>query len=265
MFYILSKVAGYFLVPSNVIAFLGLVGAGLMFTRFARLGGRVLIVGAVLLAVIGFLPVGVALTLPLEERFPAWDATRGAPAGIVVLGGVIDARLSAARGEIAVSEAAERITAAVGLARRYPAARIVFAGGGGGIISQSPAEAYFAVRLFETLGIPAARVEFEAKSRNTAENARFAKQLVAPKEGERWLLVTSALHMPRAVGAFRQAGLPVEAHPVDWRTEGPRALLSISGSPVDGLLVTDAAVHEWVGLVAYWITGRTPELLPGPR
>jgi uncharacterized SAM-binding protein YcdF (DUF218 family) len=125
--------------------------------------------------------------------------------------------------------------------------------------------AYVAVRLFESLGLPAARVEFEAKSRNTAENALFAKQLVAPKVGERWLLVTSALHMPRAVGAFRAVGFPVEAHPVDWRTEGPRALMSISGSAVDGLLVTDAAIHEWVGLLAYWITGRTSELLPGPK
>jgi uncharacterized SAM-binding protein YcdF (DUF218 family) len=265
MFYVLSKVTGYFLVPSNVIAVFLLVGTGLMFTRFAHVGRRALIAGAVLFAAIGFLPVGAVLTLPLEERFPAWDATRGAPDGIVVLGGAIDAELSAARSEFALSDAAERITATVGLARRYPAARIVFAGGGGGIISQSLAEAYVAVRLFESLGLPAARVEFEAKSRNTAENALFAKQLVAPKVGERWLLVTSALHMPRAVGAFRAVGFPVEAHPVDWRTEGPRALMSISGSAVDGLLVTDAAIHEWVGLLAYWITGRTSELLPGPK
>ena len=57
----------------------------------------------------------------------------------------------------------------------------------------------------------------ERRSRNTQENAEFSKALVAPKEGERWLLVTSAFHMPRSVGLFRKAGFAVEPYPVDWR------------------------------------------------
>ena len=97
----------------------------------------------------------------------------------------------------------------------------------------------------------------------TAENAAYSKALVKPKPGERWLLVTSAQHMPRAMGAFRKAGFPVEAYPVDWRSL-PRLRLQFPASFSLGLVRSDDTVHEWVGLFVYWITGRSSELLPGP-
>ena len=56
----------------------------------------------------------------------------------------------------------------------------------------------------------------EDQSRNTRENAIFTRRLVDPKPGERWLLVTSAWHMPRAIGVFRKAGFEIEAFPVDY-------------------------------------------------
>ncbi len=81
-----------------------------------------------------------------------------------------------------------------------------------------PAEADYLYPLLDSFGVPRERVMLENKSRNTAENAAFTKALVKPKPGERWLLVTSAQHMPRAVGCFRRVGFPVEAYPVDWHT-----------------------------------------------
>ena len=150
-------------------------------------------------------------------------------------------------------------TAAADLARRYPAARIVFSGGSGKL-GGGPAEADFVLLLFESFGIARERVMLEAKSRNTAENAQFTKELV-PKSGERWLLVTSAYHMPRSMGAFRRVGFAVEPYPVDWRTgaEDNYAFSSLSA----GLARTDAAIHEWLGLLAYRLTSQTTELLPG--
>ena len=71
--------------------------------------------------------------------------------------------------------------------------------------------------------------------------------------------------MPRAVGAFRRAGFPVEAYPVDWRTRGPEDLARPFRIASDGLKRTDTAAHEWVGLFVYWITDRSSELFPGPR
>ena len=83
-------------------------------------------------------------------------------------------------------------------------------------------KADFVIRFFEKLDVPQDRIIVERKSRNTVENAAFTKQLVMPKPGERWLLVTSAMHMPRAVGVFRKAGFAVDAYPVGYQTAGPK-------------------------------------------
>jgi uncharacterized SAM-binding protein YcdF (DUF218 family) len=264
MFFVLSKVLGFFTQPSNLLVVIGVFGAVLLATPVPRVGRYLLVASVSLLVVCGLLPVGSALMLPLEQRFPRWDASRGAPDGIVVLGGAIIPAVSASRGEPALADSAERMTAAVELARVYPSARIVFSGATADLLPGVATEARYAKLLFTRLGIPAGRIELEDRSRNTAENAVFTKVLVNPKSSERWLLVTSAAHMPRAIGAFRQAGFPIEAYPVDWRTRGVIDLVTPFGSVVGGLGMTDAAVHEWVGLLIYWLTDRIPELLPGP-
>ena len=264
MFFALSKVFGFFSVPSNFLMLLGLAGLALLLTRFARAGRRLLVASVILMAAIGVLPVGKALTLPLENRFPQWNPAHGAPTGVIVLGGVINSEVSAARGQITLGEAAERMVAAVELARQYPSARIVFAGGNAMLISDGYAEADFAQLMFEKLGVPRDRLSFERESRNTEENAVFSKRLVAPKPGERWLLVTSAMHMPRAIGTFRQVGFPVEAYPVDYQTRGRGNVWAIPDSLMGGLAATDVAFHEWLGLFVYWITGRIPVLFPAP-
>ena len=256
MFFVLSKVLSVFFVPSNIMVSLGLAGIALLAIGYARAGRWMLVTSIVLIAAVGVLPIGSGLALQLEERFPRWDTTRGPPTGVVVLGGgVIKSEISAERGYVAVGRTAERIIAAIELARRYPGAHVVFAGGG---------EGDFVVRLLEKLGVPRDRVIVERKSRNTVENAAFAKQLVMPKAGERWLLVTSAMHMPRAVGVFRKAGFAVDAYPVDYLTSGAKDLWTLPGTLMGGIGITDLVVHEWIGLLVYWITGRISVPFPGP-
>jgi uncharacterized SAM-binding protein YcdF (DUF218 family) len=264
MFFILSKILDPFAVPSNIAATLAAFGVVLLFTRFRRTGRALATLGVALLLVIGLTPLGNALILPLEQRFPPWDASRGAPTGIIVLSGAMGPELSAARGTPSLNESAERITATVTLAREYPEARIVYSGGNARLALAGGIEADYAIELFESLGIARSRIIAERQSRNTIENAEFSKELIQPKPGERWLLVTSASHMPRAIGAFRRAGFPVEAYPVDWQTRGPIDLLLPFNSLTAGLDRTGAAAHEWIGLVAYWITGRTSEWFPAP-
>src|SRR4029077_19523341 len=123
---------------------------------------------------------------------------RGAPDGIVVLGASIEADLSAAHGAPVVRNAPDRIIAAAILARRYPNARVVFSGGSANLLSNDAREADFAGEVFEGLGIDNSRLTMERGSRNSLDNPEFSKALVAPKPGERWLLVTSAFHMPRS-------------------------------------------------------------------
>jgi uncharacterized SAM-binding protein YcdF (DUF218 family) len=264
MFFTLSKLLGFFALPSNTLIAVGLVGLVLLCTRYTRLASWLIVTSLVLIAIAGLSPLGNALILPLEQRFPPWDASRGAPDGIVLLGGMIAPDISAARGTVSLNEAAERITATAELARRYPAARIVMTGGSSALIFDEGAEAAFAVRQLEALGVAHDRITAEEQSRNTIENAVFSRLIANPKPGERWLLVTSAYHMPRAMAVFRAADFPVEAYPVDWRTRGPADVRRPFPSLSDGLRRTDTAVHEWVGLFAYWLTGKTATLFPAP-
>jgi len=264
MFFILSKILGFFAAPSNLFISIGVLGLLLLLTRFTRLASWLIVTSLVLLAIAGLSPLGNALILPLEDRFPPWDPSRGAPDGIVVLGGAISPGVSDARDSIALDEAAERITATAELAHRYPEARIIFSGGSGALLEREGPEAPFAVRQLVALGVAHDRIVAEEQSRNTLENAAFSRLLANPKPNERWLLVTSAYHMPRSMAAFRAVDFPVEAYPVDWRTRGPIDALQPFISVGDGLRRTDTAVREWVGLLAYRITGRTAELFPAP-
>jgi uncharacterized SAM-binding protein YcdF (DUF218 family) len=264
LFFVLSKTLGVALLPINLLVELGILSLVLMATRFAALGRRLAVTTLVLLALAAFSPLGNLLLYPLESRFPPWDASRGAPDGIIVLGGSIDTDLSAAHQMPVVGHAADRMLAPAELARRYPNARIVFTGGNASLISTDAREADYSVPILENLGIAKQRLIVERDSRNTFENAIFTKQLVAPKPGERWLLVTSAFHMPRSIGIFRKAGFDVEAYPVDWRMGGVDDLFTFTNMGVDGLSRTDVAAREWIGLVAYRVMGRTGELLPGP-
>lgn len=260
--FILAKIVGFFVTLSNLLMMIGLIGLALLFTRRKRRGRRLMIGSMLALAVVGWSPLGNLLISPLENRFPAWDPGRGAPDGVIVLGGAISPEVAAGRGEITLNEAAERLTAVAALARRYPAARIVFTGGIGQLFGTT-SEADFVLQLFDSFGIPRERVMLESLSRNTFENAALTKELAQPKRGERWLLVTSAYHMPRSVGVFRQAGFPVEAFPVDWRTRrvaDPAPFDTLSA----GLARTDTALREWGGVLAYWLLGRTSELFPAP-
>lgn len=264
MFFILSKVLGFFTLPSNLFVAIGVVGLLLLLTRFRRLASWLVVTSIVLTALAGWSPLGNILILPLEQRFPPWDPARGPPTGIVVLGGGITPDVSAARGVVALNEAAERITAAAELARRYPKARIVYTGGSNALMFDQIPEAPFAVRELEALGVAHDRITAEEQSRNTIENAVFSRLIAQPKPGEVWLLVTSAYHMPRAIAAFRAAGFPVEAYPVDWRTRGPIDAARLFGSLSEGLERTDTAAHEWIGLLAYRLAGKTDAFFPAP-
>jgi uncharacterized SAM-binding protein YcdF (DUF218 family) len=247
MFFVLSKVFGFFASPSNLVLLVGILGLLLLPTRVARTGRWLASVSIAILAILGLSPIGNALIISLESRLPAWDAARGAPDGIVVLSGAI-----------------ERLIVVPELARRYPNARILVSGGSGALSGDGDAEAKFALRLLESVGVAQDRITLEDRSHNTVENAIFSKAIAQPKPGERWLLVTSAHHMPRAIGVFRRAGFPVEPYPVNWYTRGATDALRPFATVAEGLQRTDTAVHEWLGLAVYWLTGRSSELFPVP-
>lgn len=266
MFYVLSKVFWFFATPSNALAILALLGVGLAWVkRLRRLGLALAGVSAAGLLVAGLSPLANWAILPLEDRFPAFRDDGRPVDGVVVLGGAVQAEESFGRGQLTVNEAAERVLALADLARRYPGAKIVFSGGGGTLFVDETPEADAVEKFLDTLGLPRERVLFENQSRTTSENAVFTRRLVGPKPGERWLLVTSAWHLPRAVGCFRQAGFSVTPYPVDFRTRGPSDAWRTFTFASEGLRRLDLAAREWAGLVGYRLAGRTDALFPGPQ
>jgi len=264
MFFIASKIFWFVAEPISLAIVVGVLGILLGFTRFARAGWP-LTAGAIIALASGlFTPLGAFLLRPLEERFPPPPANSPAPAGIIVLGGAVDTEKSEARGQVSLTADAARMTTGVELARRYPSARLVFTGGSAGLLGEGPPEAISVRKLWLSLGVPAERMTFEAKSRNSWENAVFTRDLVKPKPGETWLLVTSAWHMPRSVGIFRHLGFDVVPYPVAYRTFGDERDFLPSPFMTDRVFMLDFGVREWVGLLAYRLAGKIDALFPAP-
>lgn len=262
MTFLFGKLAFLVLRPSNLLLILALAGIAGWACR--RRFGKSLVVAAVLLmAVCTVLPVGLWLTAPLEDRFPLPEVDPPGVEGIVVLGGGIDGRVSVARGQPSFGASMERFAAIPELARRFPAARILFTGGvAWNAGSDATTEAAVVARFLAHQGMPDGRVELEERARSTRDNALLTLQLARPRAGERWLLVTSAMHVPRAIGAFRRAGWPeLQPWPVDYRTTGR---LDLGGEPSMGARLSelDQAAYEWWGLLYYRLLGYTDAIFP---
>jgi uncharacterized SAM-binding protein YcdF (DUF218 family) len=265
VFFYAAKILWMLLQPTSLIA--AALAIGLVLTRttaWQRLGRRLLGFGVIAFIGVGLLPLGEWLFVPLENRFQRANLEAGSPVtGVIILGGAEDSRVDPPRELAGLNEGAERYTEAVALSRRLPRARVLFTGGSGLLLRTGTAESVTAGRLMQALGVDQARLTLEGRARDTYENAVFTKQIVAPKPGERWLLVTSAWHMPRAIGCFRRAGFAVEPWPVDYRTGG-RLRLWPSDRLADGLRELDAAAREYAGLLMYYRSGRTDALFPAP-
>jgi len=264
VFFYAAKIVWFLAQPSTLAFAAVVVAAILCATSWCRFGRRTLMVAVPVLVIGGITPAGDLLIAPLDNRFPRADVSRGDIAGIIVLGGAEDNRAGASRELAGLNEAGERFTEAVALARRLPNARVVFTGGSAALFAEEAPEAEAAGRLLKALGVAEDRITLEAASRDTYENAVFTTRLIKPAAGERWLLVTSSWHMPRAIGCFRKAGFPVEPWPVDFRTAEHFQPLRFHSALTEGWRRIDFVMREYAGLLAYYLSGRTSALFPGP-
>lgn len=263
MFFYLSKVFWFFIQPLNLTIFLLL--AGLVAAMIGR--RRLAVTGSVLaffiLALSAWTSLGAMMLNPLEERFARPPLPEKVD-GIVVLGGGFEGAINLVRGGYELNSGGDRMVETAILARRFPTAKVVVSGGTGELFLEGEGDAATAPRLLTALGVTADRLILENKSRNTYENAVFTKELVTPKPGETWLLVTSAFHMPRAKALFDKAGFATIPWPVDYRTTGREGIGLFRDNPADSLQVTTMAIREWIGLFAYWISGRIDQPFPAP-
>jgi len=263
----LSKIFWGLAKPSTLLLLAIALGALLLWLRWSRgrrIGRWLLTLAAAWFLLISLFPLERLWLQTLETRFPR-PALPARVDGIVVLGGALSYVAFEGGETPQINESGgDRLAAFVALARRYPAARLVFAGGSGSVRKPEVREADDAADILAALGLERDRIILERESRNTWENAVFARELAAPLPGETWVVITSAFHMPRAIGCFRAAGWgEVLAYPVDYLTSD-RDWLGFDVDPLYSLGALDIAAKEWIGLLAYWLMDRTPALFPAP-
>lgn len=264
MFFYMSKILWLFLDLGNLLLIAVCLGTVLIYLRPNRLGRRLLSFTAVLSVIVAVLPIGHNLIVILENRFPAVQTLPAKVDGIIVLGGVVNQKLTQARGQISIGGAVERLISFAALSKQYPNAKLLFTGGSGDILMQNIKEGDVVGPLLVDLGVDIKRLKVESNSRNTYENAVLSKRLAQPLAEETWVLITSAFHMPRSVGVFRQVEWDVIPFPVDYHFEENLAF-ELSFNFVGGVYVLSRAIHEWLGLLIYWLTDRSAAFFPSPQ
>jgi uncharacterized SAM-binding protein YcdF (DUF218 family) len=249
--------------PLSLILILLVLGLLLSWFKRRRLGGTLLVLATLLLVASSYTTLGYMLITPLEQRFerPTEPARID---GIVVLGGGMDGEVNTVRGGWELNRSGDRYVEAVRLALRHPEARVMIAAGPGALATEQDPEAYAAQRMFSGFGIDPGRIVIDDKSRNTEENAQFAKELAGQAPGQVWLLVTSAFHMPRSVGLFRAADFPAVPWPADYLASGAEGFRIKPDQPTENVAVFNLALREWTGLLGYKLTGKIADLVPSP-
>lgn len=251
-----------FLSPQFLFVTALFLGVGLLYARRVSAGKLWLTLAVVMYVVCAVLPTSTVLLTILEDRFPQNDLKGEPVAGFVVLGGSTSTAMTAARQQVSLGGNVERLTEFVKLARLNPKAQLVFTGGIGLLSGAGPTEASVARQFFADIGLDVTRVQFEDQARNTSESAKRTFEMLQPN-GQRWVLITSARHMPRAMGLFRTAGWNIEAYPVDYLTiPGPQQTFKLSWP--GNLSGFNAAVYEYAGLFVSWLRDDSLTLFPAP-
>lgn len=266
MFYYLSKTAWYLIHPVTLLGVLTLITCVLCFLPWQRLRRWMAGITLAFIAAIMIAPIGPYMSSALENRFAANPPLGEAVDGIIVLGGSVDPESTAARGHFAVNSSFDRVIAFAELAERFPSAKLVYSGGSHAWIA-GEGEADMVGPLLSRLDIDLDRVVFEGDSRNTWQNAVNTLKLIAPGDDETWVIITSGYHMPRAIGAFRNAGWPpgLIAYPVDFRYMPDFEPRWFSMDLKGGLGSLAGALHEMLGLLAYYLTDRSDSPFPAPE
>lgn len=263
MFYVLSKLTWIIIQPLSLIFVALLLGGLACLLRWCRVGIAILAGGTLFAFIAIFTNLGQVLISPLEQHYVRPANIPSDVAGAIVLGGGINASLAKSYESYELNAAGDRLMEALRLAQIRPDLRILVTGGVGELSQDGDGDGVAAQRMFSAFGMTSERLMFETRSRTTFENAVNSKNLLGPDAlKKKWLLVTSAFHMPRAMAVFEAQGFNVVPWPVDYRApRHPGFGLDVEKG-VTQLSVLTLAIHEWVGLAAYWVSGKTRRVWP---
>lgn len=263
MFFHLSKIVWALIQPLNFILLLTVFAALLLWRKRVRPAKWLVSLAALYFLLVALTPLPQLLMHGLEKRFPQLTQWPAQVDGVILLGGAQRPVLTRAHGQPQVNDAAETMLMFLALARRYPNAKAVFTGGSGDPLHQDLTEADTVRMFLSQQDFDPGRVIYETNARNTYENAILSKRMVQPQPGETWLLVAGAAHMPRAMGVFRQAQWQVVPVPVNYEATAPSSFRPGLNVEVPMRTLT-LALHEWIGLTVYYLTGKTDAWFPAP-
>ena len=255
--FFLGKILALVTQPLVWVALVLVAACLALLLRRVKGGLRLVVLALGLMALTAWQPPSDFLLHQLETPYAemAPGTNLAGYTGVIVLGGAMEyGHVQRDHQQPLLNGAAERMTATVALLRTNAQLRVLFTGGEGQLRGADQTEAERANLFFDSMGVPAGQVQYEDRSRNTYDNAVFTAKLPGVKTKDRWLLITSASHMPRSMATFVKAGWNVTAYPVDFRTGQRSDWLDFSLA--DGAVRWEMALHEFVGLLAYRITGR---------
>ena len=261
LFFYISKLTWLLVSPDSLLLVLIILSLVFLYVGKQKLAKLILSTASGFLIIIAFLPVGEWLLYPLESRFQTNPNLPDKIDGIVVLSGAENAELSHMWNQVELNAAIERDLTFMTIAKQYPNAKLLFTGGTGSLTKQEYKSADVAKNLFKQLSFDTAKIIFERKSRNTYENIIYSKDLVKPIKNENWVLITTGWHMPRSVGIFCKAEWPVIPYPVDHQSNKEN-LVRIDFDLANNLYELKTAIKEWLGLFAYYLSGKTTSFFP---
>jgi uncharacterized SAM-binding protein YcdF (DUF218 family) len=254
MFFALSKIFWTLVQPLNALCLLAIFGA-LLGLRWKKLGQRICYTALCLIVILGLVPIGPVLVGWLERQYPAPQTLPAKIDGVIVLGGAFESALTASTGQIQVNDQMERMLCFLELSQKYPQAKHVYSGGSGDLLNPNAREGDDA-RAFFTLVGQKTPVIYEEKSRNTYENVLYSKEIVTPHGNETWIVVTSAYHMPRAMGIFAKQNWPVIPYPCDYKTDGTYDFFHRLPNAAGNFYMLNIAIKEILGGIVYRLSGK---------
>lgn len=259
---ILLNISEWFVHLDRSFLTLLLLANVVLWTKGERNGRKMITLLSILCIAFIILPSSQWALTYLENRYPRLDTLPVDATGIIVLGGSFNLAVTQARQVTSYNHAAGRIITFAELAYQNPGKKLVFSGCG--VVNSSHfSEAQLAKKLFKSLGLDTSKIIFEDKSKNTFENAIFTYQLLKPRSPEKWVLVTSASHMPRAFSLFRKTGFNIIAYPVDYHTTGDYHF-HLSLDLCRNFQAWRIAFREFLGLTKNYLYGHSDQWIPGP-
>ena len=254
-FYI-AKVANYLLEPLYILSFFLLILIFLLlFTNFKKLtifSAKFLLI---LFLFFGYTPLSNFLLNKLEDfikpsKYPVQQLK-----GVIVLGGIFESGLkSKERNDVSLNIGAERLTKALEIYNKNPKLLILFSGFSNELKPQGWSESDMAKKFFLDQGVKLDNLIFENQSRNTFENIKYSKDIIANYKGT-WGLITSASHMPRSFFTFKKQSLILEPINVDYKT-GTSRMFWINFDISSGLSNWSIILHELIGISYYKFTNK---------